>query len=177
MNDVYTAELPELSARPAPKGLRLAAIITGLIGFVLFLATPFLPVTQTQSSFEWPANDSLNSVTAPLISVSPEEIDAAIPVAAIDMLHEGQDMLYGTVPPESEEASNRGMFVRAGEDGLSVISLDEVVLSLSAEQVSQLADDDVLTIHAVEDGTTVSVGDFTEESEDDLRPQDRKSVV
>ena len=171
MNDVYTAELPELSARPAPKGLRLAAIITGLLGFVLFLATPFLPVTQTQSSFDWPANDSLNSVTAPLISVSPEEIDAAIPVAAIDMLREGQDMLYGTVPPESEEASNRGMFVRAGEDGLSVISLDEVVLSLSAEQVSQLNDDDVLTINAVEDGTTVSVGDFTEESEDDLRPQ------
>ncbi|HJG63970.1 MAG TPA: arabinosyltransferase domain-containing protein [Corynebacterium stationis] len=171
MNDVYTAELPELNARPAPKGLRLAAIITGLLGFVLFLATPFLPVTQTQSSFDWPANDSLNSVTAPLISVSPEEIDAAIPVAAIDMLREGQDMLYGTVPPESEEASNRGMFVRAGEDGLSVISLDEVVLSLSAEQVSQLNDDDVLTINAVEDGTTVSVGDFTEESEDDLRPQ------
>ena len=88
MNDVYTAELPELNARPAPKGLRLAAIITGLLGFVLFLATPFLPVTQTQSSFDWPANDSLNSVTAPLISVSPEEIDAAIPVAAIDMLRE-----------------------------------------------------------------------------------------
>lgn len=171
MNDVYTAELPELNARPAPKGLRLAAIITGLLGFVLFLATPFLPVTQTQSSFDWPANDSLNSVTAPLISVSPEEIDAAIPVTAIDMLREGQDMLYGTVPPESEEASNRGMFVRAGEDGLSVISLDEVVLSLSAEQVSQLNDDDVLTINAVEDGTTVSVGDFSEESEDDLRPQ------
>jgi len=171
VNDVYTAELPELNARPAPKGLRLAAIITGLLGFVLFLATPFLPVTQTQSSFDWPANDSLNSVTAPLISVSPEEIDAAIPVAAIDMLREGQDMLYGTVPPESEEASNRGMFVRAGEDGLSVISLDEVVLSLSAEQVSQLNDDDMLTINAVEDGTTVSVGDFSEESEDDLRPQ------
>src|SRR5699024_11982382 len=75
VNDVYTAELPELNARPAPKGLRLAAIITGLLGFVLFLATPFLPVTQTQSSFDWPANDSLNSVTAPLISVSPEEIE------------------------------------------------------------------------------------------------------
>ncbi|WP_313546585.1 arabinosyltransferase domain-containing protein [Corynebacterium sp.] len=171
MNDVYTAELPELSARPAPKGLRMAAIITGLLGFVLFMATPFLPVTQTQSSFEWPREDSLNSVTAPLISVTPEEIDATIPVTAVDMLREGQDLLYGTVPPESEEASNRGMFVRAGEDGLSVISLDEVVLSLSEEQVQELADDDVIEIHAAEDGTTVSVGEFSEASEDDLRPQ------
>lgn len=171
MNDVYTAELPELSARPAPKGLRMAAIITGLLGFVLFMATPFFPVTQTQSSFEWPREDSLNSVTAPLISVTPEEIDATIPVTAVDMLREGQDLLYGTVPPESEEASNRGMFVRAGEDGLSVISLDEVVLSLSEEQVQELADDDVIEIHAAEDGTTVSVGEFSEKSEDDLRPQ------
>ncbi|MDN5741599.1 hypothetical protein, partial [Corynebacterium casei] len=82
----------------------MAAIITGLLGFVLFMATPFLPVTQTQSSFEWPREDSLNSVTAPLISVTPEEIDAKIPVTAVDMLREGQDLLYGTVPPESEEA-------------------------------------------------------------------------
>ncbi|MDN5707311.1 arabinosyltransferase domain-containing protein, partial [Corynebacterium casei] len=149
----------------------MAAIITGLLGFVLFMATPFLPVTQTQSSFEWPREDSLNSVTAPLISVTPEEIDAKIPVTAVDMLREGQDLLYGTVPPESEEASNRGMFVRAGEDGLSVISLDEVVLSLSEEQVQELADDDVIEIHAAEDGTTVSVGEFSEKSEDDLRPQ------
>ena len=80
-------------------------------------------------------------------------------------------MLYGTVPPESEEASNRGMFVRAGEEGLSVISLDEVVLSLSEEQVQGLADDDVISIHSSEDGTTVSVGEFSEESEEDLRPQ------
>ncbi|MFH0412588.1 arabinosyltransferase domain-containing protein [Corynebacterium sp. L4756] len=171
MNDVYTAELPELSARPAPKGLRMAAIITGLLGFVMFLAVPFLPVNQTQSSFEWPQEDSLNSVTAPLISVAPEEIDATIPVAAVDMLREGQDLLYGTVPQESEEASNRGMFVRAGEEGLSVISLDEVVLSLSEEQVQDLNPDDVITIEATEDGTAVTVGEFSEESEDDLRPQ------
>src|SRR5699024_9125713 len=161
----------ELSARPAPKGLRLAAIITGLIGVVLFLATPFLPVTQTQSSFDWPREDSLNSVTAPLISVSPEEIDATIPVAATDMLRDGQDLVYATVPPESEEASNRGMFVRAGEQGLSVISLDEVVLSLSEEQVQELSDDDEITIHSTEDATTVSVGEYSEKSTEDLRPQ------
>ncbi len=30
------------------------------------------------------------------------------------------------MPPESTKASNRGMFVRVGEQGLSVVSLDEV---------------------------------------------------
>ncbi|MGP5118431.1 hypothetical protein, partial [Corynebacterium casei] len=43
--------------------------------------------------------------------------------------------------------------------------------SLSEEQVQELADDDVIEIHAAEDGTTVSVGEFSEKSEDDLRPQ------
>ena len=104
----------------APQSLRLTAIIAGLIGFLCFVATPLLPVNQTQSSFDWPQQDSLQSINAPLISVAPEEIEAEIPLVAVDKLRDGQDLLYGTIPPESKKASNRGMFVRAGEDGLSV---------------------------------------------------------
>ncbi|AKE38100.1 Cell wall arabinan synthesis protein [Corynebacterium camporealensis] len=155
----------------SPKWLRLAAIITGLLGFVCFVATPLLPVNQTQSSFSWPQDDSLQSINAPLISVAPEKLDVNIPVSAVDDLREGQDLLYGSIPPESKEASNRGMFVRAGEDGLSVSSLDEVLLSLSPEEVDELEPDDVLRFHSDGDETTVEVGSFSEESDDDLRPQ------
>src|SRR5699024_167321 len=52
-----------------------------------------------------------------------------------------------------------------------VISLDEVVLSLSEEQVQELSDDDEITIHSTEDATTVSVGEYSEKSTEDLRPQ------
>ena len=155
----------------APQSLRLTAIIAGVIGFLCFVATPLLPVNQTQSSFEWPQQDSLQSINAPLISVAPEEIEAEIPLAAVDKLRDGQDLLYGTIPPESKKASNRGMFVRAGEDGLSVTSLDEVLFSLTPEQVAKLPDDASLRIDSTEDGTTVTMGKHKETSEEDLRPQ------
>ena len=133
------------------------------------MATPLLPVNQTQSSFDWPQQGSLQSINAPLISVAPEEIDAEIPLEAVDKLRDGQDLLYGTVPPESKKASNRGMFVRAGEGGLSVTSLDEVIFSLTAEQVAQLPEDATLSIASTEDGTTVSVGKHKKTTEEDLR--------
>ena len=155
----------------APQSLRLTAIIAGLIGFLCFVATPLLPVNQTQSSFDWPQQNSLQSINAPLISVAPEEIEAEIPLGAVDKLRDGQDLLYGTIPPESKKASNRGMFVRAGEDGLSVTSLDEVVFSLTPEQVAKLPDDASLRIDSTEEATTVSLGTYSKTSEEDLRPQ------
>ena len=159
------------SSLRAPQSLRLTAIIAGLIGFLCFVATPLLPVNQTQSSFDWPQQGSLQSINAPLISVAPEEIDAEIPLSAVDKLRDGQDLLYGTVPPESKKASNRGMFVRAGEGGLSVTSLDEVIFSLTAEQVAKLPDDATLRIQSTGDGTTVTLGKHKKTSDEDLRPQ------
>ena len=46
---------------------RWVATIAGLIGFVLSVATPLLPVVQTTATLNWPQNGELNSVTAPLI--------------------------------------------------------------------------------------------------------------
>ncbi|MDO5032579.1 arabinosyltransferase domain-containing protein [Corynebacterium sp.] len=157
--------------KPKNTSLKLTAIIAGLIGFLCFVATPFLPVNQTQSSFDWPQNDSLQSINAPLISVAPEEINAEIPLSGVDKLREGQDLLYGTVPQESTKASNRGMFVRMGEGGLSVTSLNEVIFSLTPKQVAALPEDALLKIDATGEGTTVRVGKHTTTTEDDVRPQ------
>ncbi|MDY3126681.1 MAG: arabinosyltransferase domain-containing protein [Corynebacterium sp.] len=162
--------MPAVTVGRASASLKLAAIIAGLLGFCMFILTPLLPVTQTQSSFTWPQNDSLNSVTAPLISVAPESITATIPLEAINMLRDGENLIYGTVPPESKEASNRGLFVRAN-NGLSITSLDEVVLSLSAEEVAALDPTSLLEFSATEKGMEVSIGKHKATSEDDLRPQ------
>lgn len=160
-----------MSFSTAPKGLRWTAIIAGLIGFLCFVATPLLPVDQTQSSYDWPQHDSVQSINAPLISVAPESLEATIPMSAVNELRDGQNMVYGTVPPESKKASNRGLFVRANDDGLSVVSLDEVLLTLNAKEVAQLDDAAKLKISATGDGTTVSVGKHKKTTDDDLRPQ------
>ncbi|NLE79090.1 MAG: arabinosyltransferase, partial [Rhodococcus sp.] len=62
---------------------RTIAIVTGLLGFVLALATPFLPVNQTAASVNWPQSQSMESVTAPLVSYTPTELDVTIPCAAL----------------------------------------------------------------------------------------------
>lgn len=162
-----------LTRATAPSWLRWAAILSGIVGFVLFIATPFLPVKQVQSSFDWPQNESVNSVNAPLISVAPEEIDATIPVSAIDDLRDGQTLLYGTVPPTSKNAETRGLFVNADKDGgLSITSLDEVLLSLTKDEVKKLSPDDTITLSVTEDETEVTAGSHSKTVDDeDLRPQ------
>lgn len=141
------------------------------MGFLLFIATPLLPVNQTQSSFEWPQNGSLNSINAPLISVAPESFEATVPVAALDTLRDEQTLVLGTVPEDSPEASNRGLFVRSADGGLDVFALDEVLLSLQESEVAALADDALIKISVTADGTKVAVGKHSEVTEDDLRPQ------
>ncbi|MEX3563731.1 arabinosyltransferase domain-containing protein [Corynebacterium phoceense] len=156
----------------APAWLKWTALVSGILGFLAFVALPLLPVNQVQSSVHWPQNDSLNSSNSPLISVAPEKIDAEIPIAATQYLREGQSLLYGTVPPESEKATNRGMFVRYDEErGLTVASLDTVILSLDKSEVAALPDDAVLHIAADGDSVRVDVGKHEEETEDDERPQ------
>ena len=162
-----------LTRATAPSWLRWAAILAGIVGFLLFVATPFLPVKQVQSSFSWPQNDSVQAINAPLISVAPESIEATIPVSAIDKLREGQTLLYGTVPPSSEDAETRGLSVNASEDnGLTVTSLDEVLLSLTPSEMARLDNDDAIKLSVAEEETKVSVGSHSAtEDEDDLRPQ------
>lgn len=167
-----TEHTPSTGFAPAPGWLRWTAIVSGLVGFLLFVATPLLPVNQTQSSVHWPQNDSLNSINAPLISLAPESLEATIPLAAKDYLRDGETMLYGTVPATSPQANNRGLFVNVDKDGgLTVASLDQVLLSLTPRQVEALPDDAVLNLKATGDGTEVGIGKYSESTEDDLRPQ------
>lgn len=158
-------------ASQAPSWLKQLAIVSGLLGFLCFVATPLLPVNQTQSTFNWPQQDSLGSINAPLISVAPESLELSVPLSATDKLNDGETVMLSTVPPDSEDATNRGLFVDYSEEGLAVTSLEKVLLDLSAEELNELPDDAVLTVRANGDGTTVSVGDTTEETEKDLRPQ------
>src|SRR6202041_4216113 len=62
---------------------RWVATIAGLIGFVLSIATPLLPVVQTTAMLNWPQNGQLNSVTAPLISLSPVDVTATVPCSSV----------------------------------------------------------------------------------------------
>ncbi|WP_375545395.1 arabinosyltransferase domain-containing protein [Corynebacterium sanguinis] len=163
-NDVKTS---------APVYSRIA-IVSGLLAFVSFLLTPFLPVNQVQSQLNWPQNASLSSVNAPLISLAPDQLEVTVPVAeSIDALREGESLIVGTLPTSSTKATDRGLFVTSPEGGIVVTSVNEVILELTPEQVADLPAGAQLVVRATPDGTAAEIPgtEFAEDTDDDLRPQ------
>ncbi|WP_255455981.1 MULTISPECIES: arabinosyltransferase domain-containing protein [unclassified Corynebacterium] len=157
----------------------LTSLVTGLLGMMLFILTPFLPVNQVQSSLSWPQNSSLSSINAPLESYAPEKMDVTVPISAIGDLRENQQLVLGTLPLDSKKATSRGLFIRSAEGGIDVIVREKVIINLSAQQVQQLPADAKLVIHSGEKETTVAIpGAFDEKGkeyaatiEEDSRPQ------
>lgn len=154
--------------------IKALAIVSGITGFLLFILTPFLPVVQHQSSIDWP-QENLGSINAPLISYVPETIEADIPLP-VGELNPGQTMVFGTLPPDSKDATTRGLFVRQSEEGLDVVARDKVALELSEEEVAELAPGSVMHISSTHEATTVTVTspkgeEVRGEVDSDERPQ------
>ena len=61
---------------------RIIAIVAGLLGAALALATPLLPVEQTTAELNWPQNGVLQSVNAPLIGYVATDLDISVPCRA-----------------------------------------------------------------------------------------------
>ena len=80
-----TATISQDAARDV-KVARWVATIAGLIGFVLSVATPLLPVVQTTATLNWPQQGQLNDVTAPLISQVPVTMTEAALGAHVERL-------------------------------------------------------------------------------------------
>ena len=61
---------------------RWVAMVAGLLGFVLSVLTPLLPVVQTTAVLNWPQGGELNNVSAPLISQTPVSMTARLTLVA-----------------------------------------------------------------------------------------------
>ncbi|WP_425451257.1 arabinosyltransferase domain-containing protein [Williamsia limnetica] len=121
---------------------KIAAIVTGLIGLFLALATPLLPVSQTTAELNWPQQDRLQSVLSPLVSYVPVDLEISVPCTALDQLTApGQSVLVSTLPKEAEKAVARGLFVR--KSGQATDALDrqsvEVVVRNTPVAMATLA--------------------------------------
>lgn len=117
--------------------LRLVAIISGLVGTLCFLALPFLPVSQTDSTVHWPQDGTLNSVSAPLIAYSPQQFTATVPCDLVEQLPEEGGTLLSTAPAGGEDAADRALFVRATADTVDVVSRNRVIVSAPRDEVAR----------------------------------------
>ncbi|APT83803.1 arabinosyltransferase domain-containing protein [Corynebacterium aquilae] len=151
--------------------IKFVAIFSGIAGFLLFVLTPFLPVVQHQSSIDWP-QENMGSISAPLISYVPENIEADIPLPP-GQLNPGQTMVFGTLPPDSKDATTRGLFVRVSDGGLDVVARDKVPFELTKNQLENLPAGSVMHISSSHEATTITIDgtNFEGSVDSDERPQ------
>ncbi|WP_328856005.1 arabinosyltransferase domain-containing protein [Williamsia herbipolensis] len=179
------------SGRDRVRVARIVAVVAGLIGFVLAIATPLLPVTQTTAEIDWPqvsADQQLRSVTAPLISYVPIDIEVSVPCSAVTRLDRpGQSVLLSTTPKDAEKAVERGLFIRvsgsttdpADQRSVEVVVRNVPLVSASLAQI-QAQNCRSIDVTATSDAVTARFVGMTdsdgaplqgETSDGDQRPQ------
>ncbi|MEV0435942.1 arabinosyltransferase domain-containing protein [Nocardia sp. NPDC050413] len=142
---------------------RLIALVCGLLGFVLALLTPLLPVRQDRASLDWPQAGAA-SVQAPLVSYVPQQVNAQLPCPVLRGLPggdvrgpEGENTtpqpttLLTTVPAESGQIT-KGLSVVAREGVLTVQARDVPMLSAPIEEIANC---DHIAIESTIAATTV----------------------
>ncbi|WP_454561884.1 arabinosyltransferase domain-containing protein [Mycobacterium haemophilum] len=114
---------------------RVIAVITGLLGAVLAILTPLLPVRQSTVQIDWPQNNTLASLNAPLISYVPTDLWISVPCHAVAGLSGTKSVLVSTVPKQAPNAVDRGLLVERIGDNLSVIVRNTPLLSAPLDRV------------------------------------------
>ncbi|MGB3351224.1 MAG: arabinosyltransferase domain-containing protein [Mycobacterium sp.] len=115
---------------------RLIAIVAGLLGTLLAIATPLLPVNQTTAELNWPQDGVLGSVNAPLIGYVATDLEISVPCSAAAGLDgPGRTVLLSTVPKQATNAIDRGLLIERVNDDLLVIVRNTPVVSAPLEEV------------------------------------------
>ncbi|TQF75231.1 arabinosyltransferase [Rhodococcus spelaei] len=156
---------------------RLIAIVTGLLGFVFAVATPFLPVNQTSAALNWPQAGVIGSVDAPLVSQVPIDLQASVPCRLVRDLPPTGGLLLGTAPPQGTGAPLNAMFVRVSDSTVDVLDRNVVVASAPRAAVESggcsaiTISSDINRTTAAFEGLTVDGHPVTGTLTGDLRPQ------
>lgn len=135
-------QLPSTSVSDTGANHRIArfvAIIAGLLGAVLAMATPILPVNQTTAQLNWPQNGTFSSIEAPLISYVATELNVTIPCQAAAGLAGPQNaaktVLLSTAPKQAPKAIDRGLLILRANDNLVLVVRNVPMVTAPLHQV------------------------------------------
>ncbi|GED96343.1 putative arabinosyltransferase C [Gordonia crocea] len=124
-----TVKKPTFLTKNDYRGAKLLAAITGLLGALLAIAMPLLPVERTTAKIAWPENNTVSSVVAPLVSYVATDMNVAVPCSAATQLGDKGGVLLSTLPTDGLAATARGLFINATADSIVVIDRNVVILS------------------------------------------------
>jgi arabinosyltransferase B len=114
---------------------RWVAIVAGLFGFVLAVATPLLPVKQTTATLNWPQQGQLSNITAPLITEAPVSLTATIPCSVIRDLPPAGGLVLGTAPAKGKQAALNALFVNVTAQRVDITDRNVVIASVPRSRV------------------------------------------
>lgn len=118
---------------------RWVAYVAGLLGVLLAVATPLLPVDQTTAQLNWPQNGSFGSVEAPLIGYVATDLNITVPCQAAAGLagrgNPGKTVLLSTVPKQAPKAVDRGLLIVRANDDLVLVVRNVPVVTAPLSQV------------------------------------------
>jgi len=118
---------------------RIVAVVAGLLGAVLAVITPLLPVKQTTAQLNWPQNGVFASVEAPLIGYVATDLNITMPCRAAAGLagpgNTAKTVLLSTVPKQAPKAVDRGLLIERANGELVVVVRNVPVVTAPMSQV------------------------------------------
>ena len=114
---------------------RWVAVVAGLLGFVMAVLTPLLPVVQTTATLNWPQGGRLDNVTSPLISLSPVSMTATVPCEVIRAMPPKGGMILGLAPQKAKDAALNSLFVTVNTQRVDITDRNVVIASVPRSQV------------------------------------------
>ncbi|GAB2666388.1 arabinosyltransferase EmbA [Gordonia jinhuaensis] len=131
-------------------------MIAGLVGIVLCIVTPLLPVTQKTATITWPQGQQLSestpSVTAPLIEQSAQSMDVVLSCRTLGDVDRDGGVIFSTMPSTAMKSSSRGLFVTANASTITVTSRGATLTQASRADVASA---DCRELHIWSDPTGV----------------------
>jgi arabinosyltransferase B len=131
------AETLSIAARAGGRDVtitRWVATVAGLLGFVLSVLTPLLPVVQTTATLNWPQDGRLGNVTSPLISLTPVSLTATVPCQVIRTMPARGGVVLGLAPEDGKDASLNSMFVTVSRERVDVTDRNVVIARVRAHR-------------------------------------------
>ncbi|WP_448458732.1 arabinosyltransferase domain-containing protein [Mycobacterium syngnathidarum] len=130
---------PQGTAGSNHRTARLIAIVAGLLGVLMAVATPLLPVKQTTAELNWPQNGTWQSINAPLIGYVATDLTITVPCQAAAGLagpeNRARTVLLSTVPKQAPKAVDRGLLIERVNNDVLVIVRNTPVVSAPLDAV------------------------------------------
>ena len=126
-----------LTSEEKPSGerrWRAVAAVCGLLGALLAILVPLLPVWQTSATVQW---DGREDITLPLAGYLPSNVELQIPCSTGEpVAGGGEQVVVSTAPVEAgAPARSRGLLITSDRDGLTVRSHGDLIASIEKGQL------------------------------------------